>query len=52
MHVVVGRFKKAIDFEAVRCLECQMKVVTFVVVGVTTAGERVVAPAALTDRTA
>ncbi len=42
---------RAIDFEAARYFECQMKVVTFVVVVVTTADERVVALAASSDKT-
>ncbi len=56
VHVIVARgekVEKAVGFEAAECLEYQMKVVTFVVVVVvTTVDERVVAPAALTDRTA
>ena len=51
VHFVVVQSAEAIDFEAVKCLECQTKVVTFVAVNVATAGERVVAPAALIDKT-
>ena len=51
VRFVVVQAVKAIDFEAAKCLECQMKVVTFVAVGVATASEHVVALAALTDKT-
>ncbi len=51
VRVVVAQMGRAIDFEAVGCSECQMKVVTFAVV-VTTAGELVVVLAALNYRTA
>ncbi len=55
VHIVVAqgeKAEKATGFEAAMCLECQMKVATFVAVVVTTVGECVVVPAALTDRTA
>ena len=51
VHFVVVQLAEGIDFKAVKCLDCQTKVVTFVAVGVATAGERVVALAALTDKT-
>ena len=52
VRVVVAHMGRAIDFEVARCSECQMKVVTFVVVVVTTADERVVALATSSDKTA
>ncbi len=51
VRVVAAQMRGAVDFEAGRCFECQMKVVTFVVV-VTTAGELDVVLAALNCRTA
>ena len=52
VRVVVAQMGRAIDIEVVRCSECQMNVVTFAAVVVTTADERVVALATSSDKTA
>ena len=51
VRVVVVQAFEAIDSKAARCLDCRMKVVAMVAVGVATVGELAVALAALTDRT-
>ncbi len=51
VRVVVVQASEAIGSKAAKCPDCRMKIAAMVAVGVATVVERVVALAALTDKT-